>query len=377
MPQPILGTNLSSAVVPFTDADQFPTHHALYGKGGWRSVNTIADRDAIPVQRLEDGMVVYINELQIAFVYMAGNWQELALGGSTGKQTFTRLYFSRTIAALPPETTNEFQMPFGKTSMILKLTVSRPVRVIVYSTPDYSDTNPYTFLATASHLTDDGSVLMNDGSVLRQRNYSIFANFENPPQERVYAVIENIDDVDGPVTIDVTYIVIETDVGPGSGTEGIDITLNTTPFDTAINTLDFSGPNWSLQNSTNGLPAGTVGVSVSGGTSNYVVPMSFTYSPEPSEILLFHTFVETVTFAEDFAGSAGFVETPPQTTYLINFYKNGNIFGAATVNPSGVIIFSALTATSFAIGDTLKIVAPALNDGFIANLSISLLGTRS
>lgn len=58
----IKGTNVTSAIVPFTDQDRYPTHYAKYGKGGYRSVQTIAERDAIPQERLEEGMVVWVIE---------------------------------------------------------------------------------------------------------------------------------------------------------------------------------------------------------------------------------------------------------------------------------------------------------------------------
>jgi hypothetical protein len=83
-PTPIQGTNLASAIVPFTDSDQFPTHHAQYGKGGWRSVTSLNDRDAIPIPRLEDGMVVYVSEVQTPYLYSNGTWNELTTGSGGG-----------------------------------------------------------------------------------------------------------------------------------------------------------------------------------------------------------------------------------------------------------------------------------------------------
>ena len=64
----ISGTNLAAPIVPFTTDDFFPTHLAQYGKGGWRSVNTLADRDAITDARLELGMSVYVVSEQTLYV---------------------------------------------------------------------------------------------------------------------------------------------------------------------------------------------------------------------------------------------------------------------------------------------------------------------
>lgn len=56
------GINVSAPIVPYTDQDTYPTHEAIYGKGGWKSVRTIGDLKAIPKGRLEDGCIVRVVE---------------------------------------------------------------------------------------------------------------------------------------------------------------------------------------------------------------------------------------------------------------------------------------------------------------------------
>ncbi len=56
------GTNIISMIVPTNHADTYATHDSIYGKGGWREVNTLAERDAIPVERRRRGMVVFVRE---------------------------------------------------------------------------------------------------------------------------------------------------------------------------------------------------------------------------------------------------------------------------------------------------------------------------
>jgi hypothetical protein len=63
----IRGTNVIAPVVPFDTADPYPSHVAAYGKGGYRSVAGIADRDAIPALRREVGMVVWVTAVQKEF----------------------------------------------------------------------------------------------------------------------------------------------------------------------------------------------------------------------------------------------------------------------------------------------------------------------
>lgn len=56
----IKGTNVLAPVVPFDTTDAHASHEARYGKGGYRSVADIAERDAIPQLRREAGMLVCV-----------------------------------------------------------------------------------------------------------------------------------------------------------------------------------------------------------------------------------------------------------------------------------------------------------------------------
>ena len=62
------GTNIISMIVPTNHADTYATHDSLYGKGGWREVNTLDERNAIPEERRRIGMVVYVRETFKAYL---------------------------------------------------------------------------------------------------------------------------------------------------------------------------------------------------------------------------------------------------------------------------------------------------------------------
>lgn len=70
------GTNVAAPVVPFTSDDKYATHDAAYGKGGFRSVNTIAERDAIPADRKTEGMVVRVQVEKKHYVWESNAWAE-------------------------------------------------------------------------------------------------------------------------------------------------------------------------------------------------------------------------------------------------------------------------------------------------------------
>lgn len=63
----IQGTTIAAAIVPFNTLDNFATHLALYGKGGHRTVNTNAERNAISPDRRELLMTVAVIEDSITY----------------------------------------------------------------------------------------------------------------------------------------------------------------------------------------------------------------------------------------------------------------------------------------------------------------------
>lgn len=62
------GTKVISQIVPPTTEDTFPTHDSIYGKGGWREVDTIEERNSISRKRMRKGMIVFVAETDIAYI---------------------------------------------------------------------------------------------------------------------------------------------------------------------------------------------------------------------------------------------------------------------------------------------------------------------
>ena len=104
-----------------------------------------------------------------------------------------RRRYCKVIENLPGYGQYEFVMHLGITNIVYEFTVSRPVKVEVFSTPSKDEPNPYTFIGTPDHLVDDGSVYLNDGSSYQSRQYSIFANLEDPPKNSFYVTVTSID----------------------------------------------------------------------------------------------------------------------------------------------------------------------------------------
>lgn len=79
---------LTGTISTSADSDVYPTHKAELCLGGYRSVADIATRDAIPAQRREEGMAVYVVADGKKYILKGGtdntNWVEDAGGGADG-----------------------------------------------------------------------------------------------------------------------------------------------------------------------------------------------------------------------------------------------------------------------------------------------------
>jgi len=75
----IPGLNIPAPVVPKQDSDEYPSHRAKYGHGGWREVSTIAERDAITSERREAGMAFYVTVVDKIYLLNLDlvTWKEL------------------------------------------------------------------------------------------------------------------------------------------------------------------------------------------------------------------------------------------------------------------------------------------------------------
>lgn len=82
-------------IAPTDSADTYPSHDAIYGKGGLRSVANDTARDAISADRRSEGMFVYVNDTSTLYVLDSDltTWNEFSSGGSdtniTDDLTFT------------------------------------------------------------------------------------------------------------------------------------------------------------------------------------------------------------------------------------------------------------------------------------------------
>ena len=89
------GTNVAAIVVPFTTEDSYATHEDTYGRGGFRSVATLAERNAISTDRRKNGMFVYVVETDAIYKLLDNSWVEYESSGtSTATATFNAKFYT-------------------------------------------------------------------------------------------------------------------------------------------------------------------------------------------------------------------------------------------------------------------------------------------
>ena len=81
MSEELKGTNIYAPIVPGTNEDKYPTHHSKYGKGGFKCVRTIEERNLIPIDRLEIPTLCYVLDDDLFFVWDGSEWLDKDMGG--------------------------------------------------------------------------------------------------------------------------------------------------------------------------------------------------------------------------------------------------------------------------------------------------------
>lgn len=78
----IKGTNVASKIVPYTTSDNYATHDEEYGRGGYRTVNTVTEMNAIPADRRKEGMLVYVKNDKYYRLNSSNTFVDAEIGSS-------------------------------------------------------------------------------------------------------------------------------------------------------------------------------------------------------------------------------------------------------------------------------------------------------
>lgn len=74
-------------IIPATDSGI--SHYAKYGVGGYYSLETDSERENLPSDRLDPGMLVYIKETGKTWRYLGNSWSEVFILGESEYRDLT------------------------------------------------------------------------------------------------------------------------------------------------------------------------------------------------------------------------------------------------------------------------------------------------
>ncbi len=181
-----------------------------YVRGGCRVVADAAARDVLLTKtyHLKAGMLVVTqSDLKIWQLNSdLGSWTEFT-GGSVLP---TRQTIEYTTEILVPGAYEDFNADMGKSVTLFNVSVNQGYSQLQgFATSTRSETNPYTFVAVPTHLTDDGTTTLTDGTVIAGRRYTILSNLDPVPNSTIYWRITNTGVTSDQFTVQITYLPIE------------------------------------------------------------------------------------------------------------------------------------------------------------------------
>ena len=108
-----------------------------------------------------------------------------------------------------PKQSTRLTLSMGKAITLLKLDVSEPCRVSIHGTSEFSDLNPFEFVAYQNYLSFDGAVVDTLGTVWGNNRHPTLANKDKYPNGNLYIEVSNYSDLPINPTIDLTWLVLE------------------------------------------------------------------------------------------------------------------------------------------------------------------------
>lgn len=113
------------------------------------------------------------------------------------------------------------------------------------------------------------------------------------------------------------------------------------------------------------------------GAQPYDVVFMLNGAPTASQCLLRHKFARTVVFASGLSPSAGVARTAATAQTDLDIQKNTSSVGTVRWAAAGTAAsFIMGSQTTFSAGDIIEVFAPASPDATLANISVTLAGTR-
>lgn len=199
------GTNVAAGIVPFTSDDKYATHDAEYGKGGFRSVSTIANRDAIPVERKTEGMIVRVTANGLNYEWKNNAWVEWLPKGNIVVDG------SLSTTSLNPVQNKVITAKINEVVEDLETTVAGIPRITVDTVWNPSSNNPASSKAIESTIspirTTANSANAKAEAAVPKSNIAIDITGDNKDSTTIVpsvkAVFDHVSDINGELSSDI------------------------------------------------------------------------------------------------------------------------------------------------------------------------------
>ncbi|GEK10256.1 hypothetical protein HUZ36_13945 [Pseudoalteromonas sp. McH1-7] len=114
-----------------------------------------------------------------------------------------------TSGVIAPKQFESLSVKMGQSITLTKLEVSAPCLIRIFGKKDFSDPNPFEFLAYPSYLSYEGAVWDTLGTVWGNNRYPTLINKDEFPNNKLYWHIANPSDDPIQITVDFGWLVLE------------------------------------------------------------------------------------------------------------------------------------------------------------------------
>lgn len=138
---------------------------------------------------------------------LLSDFQILSAGGGGGAAY--RREDQITTGMISPKQSERLQLTMGKATTLIKLITSEPCLVRIYGKKDFSDPNPFEFLAYQNYLSYEGAVFDTLGTVWGNNRHPTLANKDRFPNSKMYIEVSNPFEDAIQVQLDLAWLVLE------------------------------------------------------------------------------------------------------------------------------------------------------------------------
>lgn len=198
-------------------------------KGGYRAVQTDAERTALPPMVLKEGMLVYVVEHHKLWIVSkleesydeygepvaTAAWEEFKTDQQFQPPGARRARLIHT-ASLPVGASVVAPYSLGYSIALLSFAMSNLVRVTVSGDPEFKDVEEqFVWAATPTQKSWNGIVYLPDGTKVRNAGSPpMVRNVESPRKDRIYFRFDNLEGRDIPYyALAMTVLTLETTSG--------------------------------------------------------------------------------------------------------------------------------------------------------------------